>query len=197
MRKAIPYYYPGKFSPPNKYDLNTVKWLCRKIYDVESVTIVVGKLPNDIISIDQKLSLWDTFLNANTDGQIRVIKDEVNSPLAAIYKLQERSPQDAFGIALSHDIAKNEDFKSTFSFFPNYELILTPSYDAEAVTSLKTSIEQSDFKTFSKYMPDYMSVDEKHKAFKLVKPVDQDLSNPMLFEAYWKDLAKSIVDAVK
>lgn len=197
MAQAIPYYYPGKFSPPNKYDLNIVKWLLRKTYDVASVTVVVGNIPSDTITIDQKMDLWDTFLNTNLDGQVNVIKDEQNSPLAAIYKIQERSPKDAFGIAITQDVAKNEDFKSTYSFFPNYEVIITPNYDAEAITSLKASIEQNDFKVFSKYMPDSMSVEEKHKAFKNIKPVEQYSSNPMMFESYWKEIAKSIANSVK
>lgn len=196
MRQALPYYYPGKFSPPNKYDLSIVKWLLRKTYDVASVTIVVGKLPSDTISVDQKVDLWDTFLNNNLDGQVRVIKDDQNSPLAAIYKMQERSPQDAFGIAITHDIAKNNDFKATFGYFPNYEVILTPDYDKEAPDTLKLAIEQNDFKTFSNYMPDNMSVEEKHKVFKSLKPVEVEPVSA-LSEDFWRNLAKGIVNAVK
>lgn len=196
MRQALPYYYPGKFSPPNKYDLSIVKWLLRKTYDVASVTIVVGKLPSDTISVDQKVDLWDTFLNNNLDGQVRVIKDNQNSPLAAIYKMQERSPQDAFGIAITHDIAKNNDFKATFGYFPNYEVILTPDYDKEAPDTLKLAIEQNDFKTFSNYMPDNMSVEEKHKVFKSLKPVEVEPVSA-LSEDFWRNLAKGIVNAVK
>ena len=196
MRQALPYYYPGKFSPPNKYDLSIVKWLLRKTYDVASVIIVVGKLPSDTISVDQKVDLWDTFLNNNLDGQVRVIKDNQNSPLAAIYKMQESSPQDAFGIAITHDIAKNNDFKATFGYFPNYEVILTPDYDKEAPDTLKLAIEQNDFKTFSNYMPDNMSVEEKHKVFKSLKPVEVEPVSA-LSEDFWRNLAKGIVNAVK
>lgn len=197
MARAIPYYFPGKFSPPNKYDLSIVNWLIRKTYDVSSVTIVVGKTKDDFISIDQKVDLWKDFLRLNLDGNISVIKDEVNSPLAAIYKIQERSREDAFGIATTPDIAKNEDFKSTFSYFPNYEVILVPSYESENPDNLRASLEQDDFKTFSRYMPDAMSVEEKQKIFSSLKPAPIPEENPVLSEDYWRTVAKSIVNNFK
>jgi len=196
MRRAIPYYYPGKFSPPNKYDLSVVNWLSRKIYDVSNVIVVIGNYPNDPISIDQKADIWDEFLKSNTSGDIKVIKDYSNSPLAAIYKLQERSREDAFGIALAENVAANKDFKDTFSYFPSYEIILTPNYDQEIPAKVSVAIEQEDFKTFSSYMPDNLSVEEKHKIFKQLKPV-QEPASPMLFESYWREVAKSMIKSVK
>jgi hypothetical protein len=45
-------------------------------------------------------------------------------------------------------------------------------------------------------MPDNLSVEEKHKIFKQLKPV-QEPASPMLFESYWREVAKSMIKSVK
>lgn len=196
MRKPIPYYYPGKFSPPNKYDLSIAKWLSRKTFDVSNVIIVVGKFPTDIMPVELKVELWQDFLSQNKEADISVIADKDNSPLTTVYKIQERSKEDAFGVAVPESLAKNEDFKTTFSVFPNYEVILTPTYSVEDASAVTRALEQDDFKTYSKYMPDFMSVEEKFEMFKKSKPKPEDPA-PMLFESYLREAAKNIVNKVK
>lgn len=197
--KTLPYYFPGEFSPPNRYDLNIAQWLLRKIHDVSSVTILIGKSKPGEMSIEQKVDLWDEYLSNLKSGQISVHTDENNSPLTSIYKTHESMPEEPFGIALPESITKNEDFQNHFNIFTGCSMIVTPPYDNKGVTKkMMSALSSSDFREFSTYLPTDMSISQKQDIFDKMKPeTPPEQENDILTEKFWDMSMKNLYNKYK
>ena len=180
-------YFPTNPSLPTKFDLKIVHWLSRKAYDVSDVVIVVGKGGSDQPSVDQRYALWSEYLKDGQFAYISVYKDEENSPLTAIYKMHERSPENEFSIAVPESIAKNETFQSHFELFPNYEIIITPNYDRGYSEKMAAAAANGDFREFNKYLPSELSLDRKQAILDMIKPEE-----PVLNEAYWTNMLNTL-----
>lgn len=197
--KPIPYYFPGEFSPANRYDLNIAQWLSRKVYEVSEVIIVIGKGSEEDLPIDLRADIWQEYLKNNKYGSISVHKDDRNSPLTSIYKMHERLPEDAFGIALPEKVAKNKDFQDHFAVFTDYEVIITPPYDKDTSGKMLSDAASDDFKGFSQGLPPSMPLEAKQGLFKDIKAYFEDKSGKgtLLNEKYWIDVAKNMLNAYK
>lgn len=181
------YYFPGEFSPANKYDKKIAEWLSNKTHDVSEVVVVIGKSKDGEMTGEQKYDLWNQYLLNNKQANISIYKDDKNSPLTAIYKLQERLPEDAFGIALPEKIAKNKDFQEVFAMFPNYEVIITPPYEDGVSESMMEALAEDDLRKFIKGLPPELSMDAKKEIFDSLKPEKVE-EEGVLSERYWRDM---------
>jgi hypothetical protein len=187
---AVKCFFPGDFSPPTKYDLMLVQWLGKKAYEVSEVVIVIGKAKEGEVTPDQKKDIWLDYLSSNQQSNIVVHKDDKSSPLSAIYKMQERSPEDAFSIAVPESVAKNETFQQHFEVFPNYQIIITPVFNKDASMEMNNAIASNDFEAFAKNLPGSIPLSKKQEIFKSLKP--QDPVSEILDQQYWNKSLKEL-----
>lgn len=179
-------FFPGEFSPPNKYDLMIAQWLMRKTMDVSQVIVVIGKAVEGEMTPEEKRDLWLEYIPSDLQGNIAIYKDESNSPLSAIYKMQERSPDEMFSIAVPESIAKNENFQHHFNVFPNYEIIITPKSHTDASAEMNSALVDKDFTLFSKNLPNTLSLQKKQEIFKNLS-MEKSPVGDILNEKYWND----------
>lgn len=185
-------YFPGEFSPPNKFDLSIALWLSKKIHDISAVVIVLGKSKEGEISLEQKLEIWQSYLASSHNSRISIHKDEENSPLTSIYKMHEHSPESAFSIALPESIAKNESFQSHFEVFPRYQVYITPPYDKTTSDKMLSAAQEGDLKEFSKHTPANLSLTTKQDLMGLLKPEEPVEDNSVMSERYWKQAVQEM-----
>lgn len=187
---AVKCFFPGDFAPPTKYDLMLVQWLSKKAYEVSEVVIVIGKAKEGEISPDQKKDLWLDYLSNSQQSNIVVHKDDKSSPLSAIYKMQERSPEDAFSIAVPESVAKNPTFQQHFEVFPNYQIVVTPVYNKDASDEMNAALANNDFEAFSQNLPGTLPLSKKQEIFKNLKP--QEPVSEILDKQYWSNSLKEL-----
>jgi hypothetical protein len=167
-------------------DVQLAQWLGRRTTDVSELIVVIGKSePGDRITPEQKEHIWRMYLADSKYAPVTIHKDEANSPLTSIYKLNEGHPGDPFSIAIPDNIAKNETFQTHFEVFPNYQIIITPSYDREVNTKINEALNNGDFREFSKYIPPTLPLDRKQEIFDYLKPAPKQ-DEGVLGEDFWR-----------
>lgn len=173
-------FFPGKFSPPTKFNLNTALYLERR-EEIHNVIIVVGK---DTGTIPQETiyRLWRLLLGAQTVGNITIELAAGKSSLNYIYdKLMKNPDADCF-IAMDETSARKEQFGKYFNKFPNQKIELIPSQFNDSSKQMLKAIAEDNLPVIKSLLPEDMSKEKFDEYISLLQPEPVEESSEELKE---------------
>lgn len=150
--------YPGAFKPPHKSHFETVKRVSEKPY-IKQVLVIISDTDRDGITADNSLHIWNTFLKAEPNPKVKVIKSSTNSPIKDIYSyLQKNMSKDepVYIIGNKDESDDQEYFNSLRKSFGDKVQPLADEQKEEGITSsvVRDILRSGDYREFKKVMPD-------------------------------------------
>ena len=178
---------PGGFKPPHAGHYNMAVWLAENT-DAEKVIVKVGAKERDGITREISLQLWDLFLknDPNSNSQkITVVASNSNSPVQDVYDFVENEAPEESTIYLGMGEKDINDarFKNIHKFAEprgiKFETTLVPPQaGGVSGTKMREFIKNDDKKSFQQYIPEFLTDEQKDKAWELVSSLNEDFYDP-------------------
>ena len=188
---------PGGFKPPHAGHYNMAKWLASNT-DANTVVIKVGAKERDGITRDISLQLWDLYRSTDPDplaNKLTILPSTSNSPVSDVYDFIEQEAPEGSTIYLGMGEKDMGDarFKNIGKFADPKNIIfkttlVPPQAGGVSGTKMREFIKNDDKKSFQQYIPEFLTNEQKDKAWELVVGLNEDLYNPR--DKYF-DFAKS------
>ncbi len=177
MNSPNPCYYPGEFSPPTKYHLDTVNWLLRRP-EVSHVHIVLGSDKEESITQEQKAKLWEILLRARFSPQASVIKSKDAGPLSEIHNILSKKKGAPAFLALDEKSARNKEVQKKFEIFPQYEIQLIPSQWNKTSKEMMRYALEGNKEYVKHYLPEEFTDEMVEAYMSVLVPKKQDPESP-------------------
>lgn len=202
-------FYPGKFSPPTKFHLNTLFWLLTRP-EVGHVNIVIGKDEPGELPQEQKVKIWELLLKSSMAPKASIIKSNETGPLGEIYEIFSKKPDMPGHIALDEKSARNKKLQKRLSKFPNYSFQLTPSKFDNSSAAMMKAVTNDDKAAVKELLPDDFS-DSMVEAYMDILKVQPDMEAPedkstlinyqqqyneMFNDGFWNSVFQPIVEDI-
>jgi hypothetical protein len=204
--KSYPCYYPGEFSPPTKYHLNTLHWLLSKP-EIHRVNVVIGSDQQGQITQDQKARLWEMLFKSKFAPQAGIIKSKQNGPISEVYEAFNKDKNLPAFLALDENASRNKKLQEKFQNFPYFGIQIIPSQFHKSSKNLLTAVQNNDFEGVKNELPGDFSDDSVRDYMDILKPKQQDVEAPeeqspnidyksrytnMFNDGYWKNVFQPI-----
>jgi hypothetical protein len=208
MERSYPCYYPGEFSPPTKYHLNTLHWLLSKP-EVHRVNVVLGADQSGQLSQEQKAKLWEMLLRSNFAPQAGIIKSKQHGPISEIYEAFNKDKNLPAYLAIDEKGSRNKKLQEKFENFPYFGIQIIPSQFHKSSKNLWTAAQNNDFEGVKKELPGDFSDDMVESYMETLRPKKQDPEDPneqsplvdyksrymsMFNDGFWKSVFQPMSD---
>ena len=202
-------FYPGKFSPPTKFHLNTLFWLITRP-EVGHVNVVIGKDEPGELPQEQKAQLWELLLKSSMAPRAAIIKSKDAGPMGEIYNIFAKKPDMEGHIALDEDTARNKKLQEKLSVYPNYTFQLTPSKFDKSSAAMIKAIQEDNKQAVKQLLPDDFSESMVDAYIAICKPKDdpeapeekspllnyQQQYNEMFNDGFWNSVFQPMVEDI-
>ena len=178
---------PGGFKPPHAGHYNMAVWLAKNT-DAEKVIVKVGAKERDGITREISLQLWDLFLknDPNSNSQkITVVASNSNSPVQDVYDFVENEApgESTIYLGMGEKDINDARFKNIHKFAEprgiKFETTLVPPQaGGVSGTKMREFIKNDDKKSFQQYIPEFLTDEQKDKAWELVSSLNEDFYDP-------------------
>lgn len=175
--RSYPCYYPGEFSPPTKYHLNTLHWLLNKP-EVHHVNVVLGYGENGPITQSQKYKLWEILLRSRFSPQASIIRSKKDGPLSEIHNIFNKERNLPAYVALDEKASRNLKLQERFQNFPYFGIQIIPSQFHQSSRILLNAIKNDDFEGVKNELPPDFSDDAVKSYMDVLKTPVQDPEAP-------------------
>jgi len=175
--QSYPCFYPGEFSPPTKYHINTLHWLLSKP-EIHRVNVVIGADAPGQLSQDQKYELWDMLLKSNFAPQAGIIKAKQCGPISHIYETFNKDKKLPAFIALDEEASRNMKLQERFEDFPYFGIQIIPSQFHKSSKNLISAANNGDVQGVKKELPPDFSDDAVKKYMDIVCQKKEDPEAP-------------------
>lgn len=211
IERSYPCFYPGEFSPPTKYHLNTVQWLLNKP-EVHRVNVVIGNSKPGQLSQEQIHELWDMLLKYDFAPQAGLIKAKQQGPISHIYETFNKDKNLPAYIALDEKSSRNMKLQEKFEQFPYFGIQIIPSQFHKSSKNLMSCAQNNDFEGIKRELPDGVSDDFIKRYVAIINQNQQDPEAPeekspyidhksrymnMFSDGFWKSLFQPTEDISK
>lgn len=208
--RSYPCFYPGEFSPPTKYHLNTVQWLLNKP-EVHRVNVVIGNSKPGQLSQEQIHELWDMLLKYDFAPQAGLIKAKQQGPISHIYETFNKDKNLPAYIALDEKSSRNMKLQEKFEQFPYFGIQIIPSQFHKSSKTLMSCAQDNDLEGVKRELPDGVSDDFVQKYIEIINKNRQDPEAPeerspyidhksrymnMFSDGFWKNVFQPMSDEV-
>ena len=188
---------PGGFKPPHAGHYNMAIWLSQNT-DAEIILVKVGSKERDGITREISLQLWDLFLknDPNSNSQkIKAVASNSNSPVQDVYDFVENEApgESTIYLGMGEKDINDARFKNIHKFAEpkgiKFETVLVPPQaGGVSGTKMREFIKNDDKKSFQQYIPEFLTDEQKDRAWELVTGLKEDFYDPR--NKYY-DFAKS------
>jgi hypothetical protein len=172
--QSYPCFYPGEFSPPTKYHLNTLHWLLAKP-EIHHVNVVVGSDQPTQLSQKQKEELWDMLFKSSYAPQATILKAKQHGPISHIYETFNKDKKLPAYIALDEKSSRNKKLQEKFESFPYFGIQIIPSQFHKSSRNILSAAQQNNIEGVKKELPDDFSDDMVQKYMEVLSPKKQQL----------------------
>jgi len=208
--QSYPCYYPGEFSPPTKYHLNTLHWLLNKP-EVHRVNVVLGADRGEGLKQEQKAKLWDMLLKSNFAPQAGIIKSKQHGPISEVHQAFSKDRNLPAFIALHEKASRDQKLQEKFQSFPYFGIQIIPSQFQKYSDKLLEASVNRDDKEARKYLPDDFTDDAVKEYMEIIAPKKQDPEAPeerspyvdykgrytsMFNDGYWNNVFQPIAESL-
>ena len=178
---------PGGFKPPHAGHYNMAVWLAQNT-DAEKVIVKVGAKERDGITREISLQLWDLFLknDPNSNSQkITVVASNSNSPVQDVYDFVENEAPEESTIYLG--MGEKDINDARFKNIPKFAeprgikfetTLVPPQAGGVSGTKMREFIKNNDKKSFQQYIPEFLTDEQKDRAWELVSSLNEDFYDP-------------------
>ena len=178
---------PGGFKPPHAGHYNMAIWLAQNT-DAEKVIVKVGAKERDGITREISLQLWDLFLknDPNSNSQkIIVVASNSNSPVQDVYDFVENEAPEESTIYLG--MGEKDINDARFKNIPKFAeprgikfetTLVPPQAGGVSGTKMREFIKNDDKKSFQQYIPEFLTDEQKDRAWELVSSLNEDFYDP-------------------
>ena len=178
---------PGGFKPPHAGHYNMAIWLAQNT-DAEKVIVKVGAKERDGITREISLQLWDLFLknDPNSNSQkITVVASNSNSPVQDVYDFVENEApgESTIYLGMGEKDINDARFKNIPKFAEprgiKFETTLVPPQaGGVSGTKMREFIKSNNKKSFQQYIPEFLTDEQKDRAWELVSSLNEDFYDP-------------------
>jgi len=178
---------PGGFKPPHAGHYNMAIWLAENT-DAETILVKVGSKERDGITREISLQLWDLFLknDPNSNSQkITIVASNSNSPVQDVYDFVENEApgESTIYLGMGEKDINDARFKNIHKFAEpkgiKFETVLVPPQaGGVSGTKMREFIKNNDKKSFQQYIPEFLTDEQKDRAWELVTSLNEDLYDP-------------------
>jgi len=178
---------PGGFKPPHAGHYNMAIWLAENT-DADTVIVKVGAKERDGITREISLQLWDLFLknDPNSNSQkITVVASNSNSPVQDVYDFVEKEApgESTIYLGMGEKDINDARFKNIYKFAEprgiKFETTLVPPQaGGVSGTKMREFIKNGDKESFQKYIPEFLTDEQKDRAWELVSSLNEDFYDP-------------------
>ena len=171
---SYPCFYPGEFSPPTKYHLNTLHWLLAKP-EIHHVNVVIGSDQSTQLSQKQKQELWDMLFKSSYAPQATILKAKQHGPISHIYETFNKDKKLPAYIALDEKSSRNKKLQEKFERFPYFGIQIVPSQFHKSSKNIISAAQQNNVEGVKKELPDDFSDDMVQKYMEIINPKNQQI----------------------
>ena len=178
---------PGGFKPPHAGHYNMAIWLAENT-DADTVIVKVGAKERDGITREISLQLWDLYRknDPNSNSQkLTILASNSNSPVQDVYDFVENEAPEESTIYLGMGEKDINDarFKNIHKFAEprgiKFETTLVPPQaGGVSGTKMREFIKNNDKKSFQQYIPEFLTDEQKDRAWELVSSLNEDFYDP-------------------
>jgi len=156
---------PGKFKPPHKGHLFAVEELLRNPV-VGNVIVIISPRVVEGITPEISKEIWEKYLEKyNLKAEVRI--SEEASPVTEAVNLIKGNPEEIFYVAVGYRSEEDLDDINRGNFtkkYDNADVIVVKGENIRA-SNLREFIKNGNFKEFSSYLPDKLSLEEKKQIY--------------------------------
>ena len=177
MERSYPCFYPGEFSPPTKYHLNTLHWLLSKP-EIHRVNVVLGADQSGQVTQEQKAKLWEMLLRSNFAPQAGIIKSKQHGPISEIYEAFNKDKNLPAYLAVDEKSSRNKKLQEKFENFPYFGIQIIPSQFHKSSKNLWSAAQNNDFEGVKSELPGDFTDDMVESYMEILRPKQQDPEAP-------------------
>jgi len=178
---------PGGFKPPHAGHYNMAIWLAENT-DADTVIVKVGAKERDGITREISLQLWDLYRknDPNSNSQkLTILASNSNSPVQDVYDFVENEApgESTIYLGMGEKDINDARFKNIHKFAEprgiKFETTLVPPQaGGVSGTKMREFIKNNDKKSFQQYIPEFLTDEQKDRAWELVSSLNEDFYDP-------------------
>ena len=178
---------PGGFKPPHAGHYNMAIWLAENT-NADTIIVKVGAKERDGITREISLKLWNLYRNNDNNESSRkltILPSNSNSPVQDVYDfIENQAPENSIiYLGMGEKDINDSRFKNIPKFADPKNIkfettLVPPQAGGVSGTKMREFIKSGDKESFQNFIPDFLSNEQKDKAWDLVSGLEEDLYNP-------------------
>ena len=177
---------PGGFKPPHAGHYNMAKWLANNT-DADTVVVKVGAKERDGITREISLKLWNLYRLSDPDSpRIAILPSNSNSPVQDVYDfIEKEAPEGSIVyLGMGEKDATDKRFANIGKFAEPKNIkfetaLVPPQAGGVSGTEMRGFIKNNDKESFQKYIPKFLTQEQKDQAWEMVSSLEEMMYGTM------------------